>query len=52
MATVNERIDFDTAQIMVQELGLDVELERKWLQRKRRPAPAPPLPTKPPPGHQ
>lgn len=29
MATVNERIDFDTAQIMVQELGLDVELERK-----------------------
>lgn len=29
MATVNERIDFDTAQIIVQELGLDVELKRK-----------------------
>jgi len=29
MATVNERIDFDTAQIIVGELGLDVELARK-----------------------
>jgi translation initiation factor IF-2 len=29
MATVNERIDFDTAQIIVQELGLDIELARK-----------------------
>jgi translation initiation factor IF-2 len=29
MATVNERIDFDTAQIIVEELGLDVELARK-----------------------
>src|SRR5215204_3043057 len=29
MATVNERIDFDTAQIIIGELGLDVELERK-----------------------
>lgn len=29
MATVNERIDFDTAQIIVQELGLDIELTRK-----------------------
>ena len=28
MATVNERIDFDTAQIIVGELGLDVELAR------------------------
>src|SRR5437868_2855436 len=28
MATVNERIDFDTAQIIVQELELDVELVR------------------------
>ena len=27
MATVNERIDYDTAQIIVSELGLDVELE-------------------------
>lgn len=29
MATVNERIDFDTAQIIVEELGLDVELSKK-----------------------
>src|SRR5688572_16629565 len=29
MATVNERIDFDTAQIIVQELDLEVELTRK-----------------------
>jgi translation initiation factor IF-2 len=29
MATVNERIDFDTAQIIVEELGLDIELIRK-----------------------
>ncbi len=29
MATVNERIDFDTAQIIVGELGLDVELSKK-----------------------
>lgn len=29
MATVNERIDFDTAQIIVEELKLDVELEKK-----------------------
>jgi translation initiation factor IF-2 len=29
MATVNERIDFDTAQIIVGELGLDVQLVRK-----------------------
>lgn len=29
MATVNERIDFDTAQIIVEELGLDIELSRK-----------------------
>src|SRR5579862_4111327 len=29
MATVNERIDFDTAQIIVSELGLDVELTKK-----------------------
>ncbi len=29
MATVNERIDFDTAQIIVGELGLDVELKRQ-----------------------
>ncbi|HUS26843.1 MAG TPA: translation initiation factor IF-2 [Nevskiaceae bacterium] len=29
MATVNERIDFDTAQIIVEELGLDVTLTKK-----------------------
>jgi len=29
MATVNERIDADTAQIIVEELGLDVQLVRK-----------------------
>lgn len=29
MATVNERIDFDTAQIIVGELGLDVELVKQ-----------------------
>jgi len=29
MATVNEKLDFDTAQIMVGELGLDIELEKK-----------------------
>lgn len=29
MATVNERIDFDTAQIIVGELGLDIELKRQ-----------------------
>lgn len=28
MATVNERIDFDTAQIIVDELGLDISLEK------------------------
>jgi len=28
MATVNEKIDFDTAEIIVSELGLDVELKR------------------------
>lgn len=29
MATINERIDFDTAEIIVGELGLEVELTRK-----------------------
>lgn len=29
MATVNERIDIETAQIIVEELGLDIELVRK-----------------------
>ena len=29
MATVNERIDFDTAQIIVEELGLDIQLTKQ-----------------------
>lgn len=29
MATVNERLDFDTAQIIVEELGLDITLAKK-----------------------
>jgi len=29
MATVNERIDFDTAQIIVDELGMDIELVKQ-----------------------
>lgn len=29
MATVNERIDFDTAEIIVTEMGLDVELKKQ-----------------------
>lgn len=29
MATVNERIDFDTAQIIVGELGMEIELSKK-----------------------
>lgn len=29
MVTVNEKVDFDTAQIIVQELGLDIELVKK-----------------------
>src|SRR5690348_1864969 len=29
MATVHERIDFDTAQIIIGELGLDIELAKK-----------------------
>ena len=33
MATVNERIDFDTAQIIVEELGLDVTLSKKTVEQ-------------------
>lgn len=29
VATINQKIDFDTAQIIVEELGIDVALERK-----------------------
>src|SRR5437763_15164355 len=44
MATVNERIDFDTAQIIVDELGLEIELvkqeavEEVEAPREKRPA--------------
>lgn len=38
MATVNERIDFDTAQIIVGELGLDVALQRKAATDEQAPA--------------
>jgi translation initiation factor IF-2 len=33
MATVNERIDFDTATIIVEELGLDVTLAKKAIEQ-------------------
>lgn len=33
VATINQRIDFETAQIIVEELGLDVELNRKEVER-------------------
>ena len=36
MATVNERIDFDTAEIIVEELGLDVEIVRSLKSKKQR----------------
>lgn len=29
VATINQRLDFETAQIMVEELGLEVELQKK-----------------------
>lgn len=32
VATINERLDFDTTQIIVGELGLDVELHRKIIE--------------------
>lgn len=32
MATVNERIDFDTAQIIVADLGVDIELTKKEIE--------------------
>lgn len=34
IATVNQRIDFETAQIIVEELGLDVELQQKEVSQK------------------
>jgi translation initiation factor IF-2 len=38
MATVNERIDFDTAQIIVEELGLDVQLVKRNNEETKLPA--------------
>ncbi len=35
MATVNQRIDIETAQIIVGELGLDVELQKKDLEEQK-----------------
>ncbi|HEX5743914.1 MAG TPA: translation initiation factor IF-2 [Candidatus Saccharimonadales bacterium] len=37
MATVNERIDFDTAQIIVEELGLGIELKKKTAEEEAAP---------------
>lgn len=37
MATVNQRIDLETAQIIVDELGLDVELKQKEADEKTAP---------------
>jgi translation initiation factor IF-2 len=37
MATINERLDFDTATIIVGELGLDIELERKKVESQHAP---------------
>jgi len=50
MATINEKIDFDTAQIIVGDLGLDVELQKKelaaaaWREKKPLSANAKPRP--------
>ena len=53
MATVNERIDFDTAQIITQELGLDVELkesahEASAVLRREKPKASSKAATRPP----
>jgi translation initiation factor IF-2 len=42
MATVNERIDFDTAQIIVEELGLDVTLAKQATAEADKPVRAKP----------
>lgn len=34
MATVNQRIDFETAEIIISELGLDVEIQKKDIARE------------------
>ena len=33
VATINQRIDFETAEIIVEELGLEVELKRKEVEQ-------------------
>ena len=35
-ATINQRLDFDTATIVVEELGLDVKLEKKSIEAHAR----------------
>src|SRR5438270_3498575 len=52
MATVNERIDFDTAQIIVEELGLEVSLAKKAAEASgpahRKPEASAQAPARPP----
>ncbi len=51
MATVNERLDFDTAQIIVGELDLDIELARKTADqevKREKPAASKDALTRPP----
>ncbi len=36
VATINQRLDFETAQIMVEELGLEVDLQRKVIEVESR----------------
>ena len=38
VATINQKLDFETAQIVVEELGLDVELKRKSVSVRERQA--------------
>src|ERR1700692_2009788 len=46
MATVNERIDFDTAQIIVEELGLDLRIVRAGLSPSAAPIHEKPIASK------
>ncbi len=43
MATVNERIDFDTAQIIVEELGLGVQITKRATKEETAPTHAKPV---------
>ncbi|MDZ7785807.1 MAG: translation initiation factor IF-2 [Candidatus Saccharibacteria bacterium] len=38
MATVNEQLDYDTVEIMLEEMGMDVELQRKSSEEEEAPA--------------